>query len=101
MGTRGLNGHSGTLIESGADVNAQLQVGYYGSALAAAAAAAASRGNKEVVGLLIESGADVNAQLNLRPSPRLSMRLCCKILASRVTKLGVMRDKARHHTTCR
>jgi len=47
------------LIESGAEVNAQLQAGWYGSALAAAAA----RGDKEVVELLIKSGAAVNSQL--------------------------------------
>ena len=40
-------------------MNAQLQTGDYGSALAAAA----HKGDRETVQLLIESGADVNAEL--------------------------------------
>jgi ankyrin repeat domain-containing protein 50 len=51
----------GRLIDWGAEVNEQHQIGQYGSALAAAA----SRGNVEVIRLLIESGADVNAQLQV------------------------------------
>jgi ankyrin repeat protein len=49
------------LLESGADVNAQLIGGRYGSALAAAQQ---QWGNEDTVLLLLESGADVNAQLS-------------------------------------
>ncbi|KAL5331179.1 hypothetical protein ACEPPN_000708 [Leptodophora sp. 'Broadleaf-Isolate-01'] len=50
------------LIEQGADVNLPLQTGYYGSALAAAAATAAT-GNTKTVKYLVEQGADVNLPL--------------------------------------
>jgi ankyrin repeat protein len=52
--------------EGGADVNLQLKYGHYGSALAAAAAAAAteSYSNREVIEFLVkEGGADINLQL--------------------------------------
>jgi ankyrin repeat domain-containing protein 50 len=48
------------LVRSGADVNAQLSGGEYGSALAAAA----QLRDKDMVRLLLELGADVNAQLS-------------------------------------
>jgi ankyrin repeat protein len=48
------------LVKSGADVNAQLSDGNYGSALATAA----QWGNQDMVRLLLELGADVNAQLS-------------------------------------
>jgi ankyrin repeat domain-containing protein 50 len=48
------------LVKSGADVNAQLSDGDYGSALAAAVA----KGKQDMVRLLLESGADVNARLS-------------------------------------
>jgi hypothetical protein len=51
----------GRLVDWGAEVNEQLQVGNYGSTLAAAAYG----GNKEVIRLLVESGAEVNAQLQV------------------------------------
>ena len=47
-----------TLIDIGADVNAQAQEGDYGTALIAAA----FEGNLDIVKLLLEAGADVNAQ---------------------------------------
>jgi hypothetical protein len=49
------------LVKSGADVNAQVSGGSYGSALVAAAV---QWDNQDMVRLLLESGADVNAQLS-------------------------------------
>jgi ankyrin repeat protein len=49
------------LIESGADVNLQVQHGNYGSALIAAASS--KKSDIGMVELLIKAGADVNMQL--------------------------------------